>query len=338
MTNEQIKQWFIENKRLYFSSIELTQRCNFTCKHCYCTDKNCQFLSLDMCKIILDKLYNSGCLFLTLTGGEILTHPNFLEIYIYAKDKGFIVDLMTNGSLINNNVISLFKKLPPRNIAITLYGTNEKEYFQFTGNERNFSNVMNGLYLLKNNNIDFSLRTIATQCFYDSLKKGKFDEIASSFGVPFRFDPIVFPALSGDKSPLTESLTPHQIACLEFDNNLRHTAWRKILNDNSEYKWGCNAGDSSLAIDYKGNAYLCGLYRHNPISIVYEDIETVLSHLRRLHKQHIEIIENNECSSCKLRKICKWCPAYSSVYNGNLTKKIDFFCTLSEERVKAFET
>lgn len=337
MNNEEIKQWFIDNKRIYFSSIELTQKCNFNCKHCYCTDKKNDCLSYYDFKIIIDKIYETGCLFLTLTGGEILTHPQFSDIYLYAKNKGFIVDLMTNASLINDDIVVLFEKYPPRNIAITLYGTSEEEYELFTGNAKNYTLVMNALERLKASKISYSLRTVATKCFYSSLNEGKFDEIANSFDVPFRFDPIVFPSLSGDKTPLNESLTAEQIVCLEYNNALRNNSWKRIVNENKEFIWHCNAGYSSFAVDYKGDAYLCGLYRNCPISILNKDIYTVLEHLRRLHDDHVKIVNNNECSRCDMRKICKWCPAYAFIYSGKLDKKIDFFCQLSMERKKRFE-
>ena len=71
-----------------------------------------------------------GCLFLNFTGGEIFTYKNFIEIYTYAKNKGFIIDLLTNASLIDNRLITVFKNLPPNSIAVTLYGTNEEDYLK----------------------------------------------------------------------------------------------------------------------------------------------------------------------------------------------------------------
>lgn len=108
MKLSEIKEWYIQYKKLYFASIELTQNCNFRCKHCYCPDKKFSGLTLEECKIIIDKLSNTGCLFLNLTGGKIFTHKNFIDIYKYAKNKGFIIDLLTNASLIDESIINIF--------------------------------------------------------------------------------------------------------------------------------------------------------------------------------------------------------------------------------------
>ena len=48
---------------------------------------------------LLDELADAGGLWLLFTGGEIFARPDFLEIYLYAKRKGFLITLFTNGTL-----------------------------------------------------------------------------------------------------------------------------------------------------------------------------------------------------------------------------------------------
>ncbi|WP_304180922.1 radical SAM protein [Leptotrichia trevisanii] len=336
MKVEKIKELYIKKRKLYFASIELTQNCNFKCKHCYCANKKSKNLSLNNHIKIIDKLYSADCLFLNFTGGEIFTYEYFKEIYTYAKNKGFIIDLLTNASLINNNIIELFKKFPPNNIAITIYGANEEDYNNFTGNKNNYKKTMQSLKLLKENNIPFVLRTVVTKTLNESLLQGKFEKIAKEFDTSFKYDPIVFPKTNGETTPLNECLEIDQI--IKLDCNFRENSWKKIIQENKRKKfiWNCNAGINSMAIDFQGNAFICGLYRNEPISILENSIEKVLLHLKKIHQRHLNIVENNHCSNCYNRKICKWCPAYSYIYNNNETDKIDFFCKLSQERMKVF--
>lgn len=63
-----------------------------------------------------------------------------------------MIDLMTNASLIDKNLIPLLKQYPPHNISVTVYGTNEMDYNLFTGNGNNYNKVMNALILLKKAN------------------------------------------------------------------------------------------------------------------------------------------------------------------------------------------
>ena len=71
-----------------------------------------------------------------------------LAIYMYAKQKGLIVTLFTNGTLIDENTALLLKKLPPFSVEITLYGATKETYESLTGVNGlffNFSNIC--LYL-----------------------------------------------------------------------------------------------------------------------------------------------------------------------------------------------
>lgn len=338
MKVEEIKNWYLKKEKLYFASIELTQNCNFKCNHCYCANKNSEVLSFEDFVKIIDKLSNTSCLFLNFTGGEIFSYPKFKEIYRYAKNKGFIIDLLTNISLLNQEIIDLFKEYPPNNIAISIYGTNEEEYEEFTGNKENYKKVLNALNILKKNNISFVLRTVTAKTYKNSLLEGEFDKLANKFGTILKYDTTIFPKTSGERTPLNECLKINEI--IEFDkkNLLRKNAWKNLIEKfkTKKFFWTCNAGINSMAIDYKGNAYVCGLYRNNPISVLDNDIEMVQKHLKKIHKRHMDLVENNECSKCKYRKICKWCPAYSFIYNKIENKKIDFFCKLSEARLREF--
>lgn len=339
MKSEEIKEWFISNKKLYFATVELTQNCNFACKHCYCADKQSENLQLEDYINIIDKLHSTGCLFLNFTGGEIFTNKYFKEIYTYAKNKGFIIDLLTNASLLNNQLVELFKELPPNNIAITIYGTNEDDYLNFTGNRDNFNKTIKALELLKRNSIHFVLRTVATKTLRNSLLNGGFEKLAERFDTTFKYDPIVFPKTTGDITPLNESMQVNEIIELETKTEARKNAWEieiKSNKEDNEFNWSCHGGVNSMAIDFQGNAFICGLYRKNLISIIKNDVNVVLKHLSEIHKEHIKIVESNECSTCDKRRICKWCPAYSFIYNNNDNEKIKFFCDLAKERVNAF--
>lgn len=337
MNFDQIKKWYVDNGMVFYASFEITQNCNFNCKHCYCPDKKTKNMTFEEAKCIVDKLYEVGCFLLIFTGGEVFTCSYFKELYVYAKKKGFMIDLMTNGSLIDEDILAMFKKYPPHNISITVYGTNEDEYAQFTGNRENYFSVMKTLDLLKKEQLAFNIRTVATKTLYNAIANGSFDLLAEKLNVPFRYDPIIFPKVTGDKTPLNECLSPSEIVQLENANELRSKSWKEILSIRNTFDWKCRAGENSLAIDYKGNAYVCGLYREKGISLLTEDIAVVMKHLSDIHEKHKCIVHKSECNECKYRNICKWCPAYSLVYNGNENCKIPFFCELARCRSKTFE-
>ena len=84
------------------AEIEIIATCNFRCVHCYiapCAERGDE-MSLSQARIILRKLADAGTMFVLLTGGEVLTHKHFREIYLAAKQMGLLVFVNTNAYLI----------------------------------------------------------------------------------------------------------------------------------------------------------------------------------------------------------------------------------------------
>lgn len=332
-----LKKYAKEKGMLVTASFELTQNCNFGCKHCYCANKNSKSLSTQTVKDILDKLRNANVLGITFTGGEVLMRKDFLDIYMYAKKLGFFITVFTNASLITDEIIDVFSKYKPYAVEITLYGTNEKEYGSFTGKEENFLKVMHNIDRLYQNNVTIQLKTVAVKSAYKSLISGEYQKIADKYGVALNYDPIIFPRHDGNQDPLQHRLTPRESVYLDSLDPNRVSQWKeRIQMDGDPFKFRCTGGVSRLSIDYEGNASICGLYRGESISLIDNDIETVRSHLLDVHNRIVKLAEESSCNSCKHRKICKWCPVYSSLENGTLDKKIDYFCKLSQARHDEF--
>ena len=119
-------------------SIEVTRRCPLECQHCYnnlpmadAAAKRDE-LSLDEYKRLLDEMVEAGCLWLLFTGGEIFARADFLDIYAYAKTKGFLVTLFTNGTMITPRIADFLAEWRPFAIEITLYGATRETYEALT--------------------------------------------------------------------------------------------------------------------------------------------------------------------------------------------------------------
>src|SRR3989337_2358598 len=79
--------------RLLAVHLELTRRCNLRCKHCYLPISkhpgDAPELAFSSVKQIIDELHSAGCLFISLTGGEVFTRPDITSILEYLWKKGF---------------------------------------------------------------------------------------------------------------------------------------------------------------------------------------------------------------------------------------------------------
>lgn len=136
-------------------TIEVTRRCPLTCAHCYNNlpmgDRTARLSEPtyeEHCRI-LDEITEAGCLWLCYTGGEILARKDFLEIYTYAKRKGLLTTLFTNGLLITPKVADYLVQWRPFAIEITLYGRTRATYERLTGIPGSYDRCLRGIHLLR---------------------------------------------------------------------------------------------------------------------------------------------------------------------------------------------
>lgn len=148
----------------YTIEIELTNYCNASCVFCPngsskrergFIDKNKLYTFLaEQKKLKNENWFNnqfktSDFPKIVYAGlGEPLLHPDFLEIIEYTKKLGFIVEVVTNGLLLNEKVVDKLIELKLDSLVISLHSINEKIYNDITG--LNLSNILpNVTYALK---------------------------------------------------------------------------------------------------------------------------------------------------------------------------------------------
>lgn len=86
----------------------VTGRCNYHCRHCYMSAPEAKYgeLSLTQCLRIVDQLSEAGVFQVSLTGGEPLFRPDFLDIVDALRDKGIhISQIYSNGALVNETLL-----------------------------------------------------------------------------------------------------------------------------------------------------------------------------------------------------------------------------------------
>ena len=147
--------------------LEITARCNNDCRHCYinlpANDKNSQAQELTLAEIesIGAQAVDMGVMWCLITGGEPLLRPDFEDIYLALKRKGLLVSVFTNATLIRPSHIALFKKYPPRDLEVTIYGSSKEVYERVTRRPGSFNAFERGLSALLEAGIRVRLKGIA---------------------------------------------------------------------------------------------------------------------------------------------------------------------------------
>ena len=335
----------LANKRVPIGgSIEVTQRCNNKCVHCYnnlaAGDKKAleNELSLDEHCRIIDEIAGFGCLWLLLTGGEIFLRKDFLDIYTHAKQKGLLITLFTNGTLVTSSIADYLAKLPPFAIEITLYGSTPKTYESITGVPGSYDRCLNGIRLLMERSLPLKLKTMAiAQNKHEIFDMKRFVE--EELELDFKFDAMVNPRRDCSQSPLDVRLSPQEIVALDLKDTGRVVEWKQFadrLNKSVQDPekvgklYQCGGGFQSFAIDPFGRLAACVLsgdtydLRQGSFKEGWE------KHLFSLRQKKIS--HRTKCSDCRIRSMCGMCPANSELECRDAEAPVDFLCEVAHLR------
>lgn len=297
---------------------EITDRCNFECRHCFICER-AHFISVEDVKYILDELKQAGVLLITLTGGEPLLHPNFIEIYTLIKKAGMLVTLFSNGSLFTENIISILCQLPPASIEISLYGHNESSYAEFTKTNGKHKKIITTLKKLKEAGLNVILKT--TLIAGQEHMLDYIQQLASELGCDYRYGSIIQPKLDGSNDHLKLRMSPADTAKTICKQDARLAIWKeKVIKKGFGITENlrCTAGISSLVINSNKSLSFCALLSEPAFKFYDQDtFQQAVGEIRGLRKEMEDNYKNCKCSKCVLSTLCKGCPASSILENNN---------------------
>ena len=306
------KEKWVKQRLPYSVLFELTARCNMNCVHCYLQNvHDTKELSYDKIIEIIDILYEKGIVFLTFTGGEILLRKDFVDIYLYAKKKGFLVELFTNGYLFDDKIIDALAEYPPLLVDISLYGASENTYRKVTGLQNAFARVIQNCKKLKKAGIRVSLKSPIIDLTYPEIKDMQM--LADKLQIPFVYTFEICNTIDRQDMPKMHQISLNKALEYEFANHYKQiqTEGRKsksnckkipVMTLNIDLEDSYRIGFIGID-DYKAGTCLAGLAHNLTRSgeniLILSGSKTIHSQSQRVNgfldtmKQYPEILLSN---------------------------------------------
>ncbi len=250
---------------------ELTCRCNLKCVMCYTDPFNTperikQELRTEEVIRILDELQEAGCLELTFTGGEPFARPDFLDIYTYAKLRGFRLTIFTNGTLISRHVADQLAAYPPKMIEISFHGLTTQQFDAITQVPGSFEHCLRGIHLLLERKLPVTVKTLGMTLNRDEILKIK--ALVEGFGdVQYKFGAEMRPRLDGSEDPFELQLSEDEIRTIEEANEGMCEERRRQQEAERNRPPQCGGGQISFHIDAYGQLQLCSNNRRQSYDV-----------------------------------------------------------------------
>ncbi len=326
-------------------SIEVTRRCPLECLHCYNNlpmddmEARRRELTKEEHFRVLDELVEMGCFWILYTGGEIFARKDFLEIYTYAKKKGFLITLFTNGTIINEQIADYLAEWPPFAIEITLYGRTRETYEALTMIPGSYDRCLRGIKLLKERSLPLKLKTVATSINkHEVMAMRRFAE--DELGVEFKMDGQINPRIDCSQSPLAVRLTPEEVVALDMSAPKGMSEYRRLAKrdlesppnlSTSDTIYFCGGGVGGFALNAYGEMGICVISQQDTFSVrdigVMRVWEGSLAELRDRKRTRV-----TKCVKCRIQSLCGMCPANGEMENGDKESPVEFLCQVAHLR------
>jgi len=323
-------------------SFELTFKCNLRCVHCYIPDYSGQgeLKTSDACRI-LSEAADEGCLWMLLTGGEVLCRPDFAEIYRHAKRLGLLVTVFSNGTLLDERMADLLAEYPPFGLEFTLYGLSDATYERTTGFPGRFTRVRRAVELAVERGLRLTLKAVAMEPLVDEIPG--MQSWARELGVPFRYDGMIHARLDGSMAPAAVRSTPERLVEWDASDPKRLADWLQFYREyvkpqgSSRYLMSCGAGVQAFHVDPKGTLLSCEALPLDGYDLVRGSFREgwygIVGNVRRRRAG-----EANVCASCEIKSLCDRCPASALLETGSPDGWIPHYCEVTHRRAAMLET
>ena len=266
---------------LRYLELQITNKCNLICRHCYLGEAGKTDLDYETAIKIFDEFEKMQGLRLLITGGEPILHKRFWGINVRLPDYGFRSIMLSNGTLITKGIA---ERLNVHEVQVSLDGM-ENGHDAIRG-KGSFKKAIAGIESLKSAGIDVSIATMIhsknTEEFEDLNRL--IEEMAI---VEWNVD---VPCSSGYLLNNKDLLLPYSEAAQYMHYGFGGGS------HGSANKFVC--GSHLCAVTPLGKVIRCGFYPEAPLGDVREGLRTCWERM-----QHIKLTEL-DCD-CEFINECK---------------------------------
>jgi radical SAM protein with 4Fe4S-binding SPASM domain len=321
--------------------IELTSKCNERCVHCYIPHEN-KIADIDDALFydVLEQCRDMGLLNLTLSGGEPLLHRHFLDFLRKAKEYDFSINILSNLTLLNDEIIAEMKANRLSSVQVSLYSMNPEIHDAITKMPGSFVKTQDAILKLIENDIPLQIscptmkqnkdsyvdvlkwaQKHRVRAVTDYIMMARYDHTTGNLDNRLSLDEVgkvINDVISNDQSYRDEMKTA------DFDK----TDSRDTSNDIV-----CGVCVSSLCMVANGNiypcagwqSYVCGNLKKTSLREIWEKSPKV-KYLRDLRKKDFPM-----CLKCPDKSFCAMCMVRNANENpdGDPLKINEHFCKVA---------
>lgn len=339
-TQDFLEEYFKGKPQLTNLHIEITSKCNERCVHCYIPhDNKVSEIEPDLFYDVLEQCKNLRLLHLTLSGGEPMLHGNFCDFLRKCKEYDFSVNVLSNLTLLNDEIIKEMKANPLLGVQVSLYSMNSNIHDEITKIKGSYEKTKNAILKLIENDIPLQI-----SCPILKQNKNCYDDVikwAKKHKIHVGDDYVIIARYNHTTQNLSNRLSITEIKEVINNRVANDAKYLEQIEKEAEKKKNttsddivCSVCHSSICIADNGNVYPCagwqdyivGNVKETSLNDIWDNSEKV-QYLRGLRKQDFP-----KCIQCPDKEFCTMCMVRNANENplGDPLAVNEYFCNIAK--------
>lgn len=347
-TQEYFEDYFNGKPQLTNAHIEIISKCNERCVHCYIPhEQKISQITSDLFNKIIEQCKKLNLLHITISGGEPMLHKEFCNFLKKCREFDFSVNVLSNLTLLTDEIIEEMKLNPLLGVQSSLYSMNPEIHDNITQTKGSFEKTKNSILRLIEQDIPLQI-----SCPIIKQNKNCYTDVVNwsrNNGVYAGDDYIIIARYNHSTQNLSCRLSIKEIEDViieksKIDKNYIENI-KAEAKQNTNYApddYVCSVCESTLCISDNGNVYPCAGWQdyvvgnifQNSLQEIWEKSEKV-NYLRNLRKK-----EFPKCLQCSDKEYCTMCMVRNANedYNGDPLVVNEYFCDIAKLNKKIATT
>lgn len=315
-------------EQLCSATIELTYKCNERCRHCYISGENKKELDTQQVKHLIDGLADLDVFNLVFTGGEIFTRKDAFEILEYAYARHFLIDIFTNGTLLDGDDYLRLKAIWPRSIHFSLYSHVAGKHDAVTQVPGSFEKTLKSIKACSLIGIPVNIKSPIFAETIDDVEG--LVRLANALDVSIELGKNITPKKNGDMAPVKMSVQDESagIALVDQMDRLICFVPSSKTHERAAIDKMCGAGDRSVSINPYGEVFPCSMLQICLGDVKTQEIKDIWNHSealeywRTINKRSLK----KGCDGCDYLDQCIYCPGEAMMRTGDPLSRYEDAC------------
>lgn len=319
--------------------INITDKCNLNCAHCFKEGSGSNELSVQDIRHIIENAIKYGLKRVDFSGGECLIHPQLYDlIQLCIQFPSICFGFITNGLFLTKEILDEISKINNSYVQISIDGASEENYERVRG-KGTYEQLMAALDILKHHPIkDKRSRTVINSANYSEI------EDIFLLCMDHKIEPsFLFTAEEGNAIENWEWLNISDIKKIHANNiisqlNKKYNTHVGLISPGG----GCDLTNGrerkTFVVGADGMVFFCDLLLDYPLgNIKKSDFKSILQGepLQKLYEKENERKKamKDNCEKCQIFNECHFgCPreVREDNYSQCKYKKMYFACYINQ--------